>query len=41
MFSWPKTINKFGQLKVITAADYQHIMKIAIFVLGDGIFEDS
>ena len=35
-----KLINKFGQLKVVTAADYQHIMKIAIFAL-DGIFEDS
>jgi hypothetical protein len=35
-----KLINKFGQLKVITAADYRHIMKIAIFAL-DGIFEDS
>ena len=35
-----KLINKFGQLKVVTAADYRHIMKIAIFTL-DGIFEDS
>ena len=35
-----KLINKFGQLKVVTAADYRHIMKIAIFAL-DGIFEDS
>ena len=39
-FSGLKLINKFGQLKVITTADYQHIMKIATFTL-DGIFEDS
>ena len=30
-----KSFNKFGQLNVITAADYCHIMKIAIFALDD------
>jgi len=35
-FFWPKTVS---HLKVITAADYRHIMKIAIFAL-DGIFEE-
>ena len=39
-FSGLKLINKFGQLKVVTAADYRHIMKITIFAL-DGIFKDS
>ena len=35
-----KLISKLGQLKMITAADYRYIMKIALFVL-DGIFEES
>ena len=35
-----KLLSKLGQLKVITAADYQHIMKIVIFSL-DGIFEED
>ena len=35
-----KLINKLGHLKVVTAADYRHIMKIAIFALDD-IFEES
>ena len=39
-FSGLKLINKFGQLKVVTAADYCHIMKIAIFVL-DKIFNNE
>ena len=30
-----KLFNKFGQLKVITASNYCHIMKIAIFALDD------
>ena len=30
-----KLFNKFEQLKVITASDYRHIMKIAIFALDD------
>ena len=33
--SWPKTYNKLGHLNVITAADYRHIMKIALFALDD------
>ena len=37
-FSGLKLLSKLGQLKVITAADYRHIMKIVIFSL-DGIFE--
>jgi hypothetical protein len=37
-FSGLKLLSKLGQLKVITAADYWHIMKIVIFSL-DGIFE--
>src|SRR5437868_10613858 len=35
-----KLISHLGQLKVVTAADYRHIMKIAIFAL-DEIFEDE
>lgn len=35
-----KLISKLGHLKVITAADYRHIMKIALFALDD-IFEES
>src|SRR5688572_26950727 len=35
-----KLINKLSQLKVITAADYCHIMKIALFALNE-IFEES
>jgi hypothetical protein len=35
-----KLISKMGHLNVITAADYRHIMKIALFALDD-IFEDS
>ena len=35
-----KLISHLGRLKVVTAADYRHIMKIAIFVL-DEIFEDG
>ena len=30
-----KLFNKFGQLKIMTAADYRHMMKIAIFALDD------
>lgn len=30
-----KLLSKLGQLKVITAADYRHIMKIALFALDD------
>ena len=37
-FSGLKLISKVGQLKVITAADYRHIMKVALFALDD-IFE--
>ena len=37
-FSGLKLLSKLGQLKVITAADYRHIMKIALFAL-DSIFE--
>ena len=33
-----KLLSKLGQLKVMTAADYRHIMKIAIFAL-DEIFD--
>jgi hypothetical protein len=35
-----KLISHLGHLKVVTAADYRHIMKIAIFAL-DEIFEDE
>lgn len=35
-----KLISKLGHLNVITAADYRHIMKIAIFAL-DEIFDDE
>jgi len=34
-----KLLSKLGQLKVITAADYRHVMKIAIFALDD-IFDE-
>ena len=34
-----KLLNKLGQLKVITAADYRHVMKIVIFMLDD-IFDE-
>src|ERR1044071_301618 len=34
-----KLLSKFGQLKVMTAADHRHIMKIVIFALDD-IFEE-
>ena len=34
-----KLLSKLGQLKVMTAADYRHIMKIAIFAL-DEIFDE-
>jgi hypothetical protein len=34
-----KLLSKLGQLKVMTAADYRHIMKIAIFAL-DAIFDE-
>ena len=37
-FSGLKLINKIGQIKVVTAADYRHIMKIALFAL-DGIYD--
>lgn len=37
-FSGLKLINKLGQIKVITAADYRHVMKIALFAL-DNIFD--
>jgi len=30
-----KLLSKLGQLKVITASDYRHIMKIAIFALDE------
>jgi hypothetical protein len=39
-FSGLKLLSKLGQLKVITAADYRHIMKIVIFSL-DSIFEGN
>lgn len=35
-----KLLSKLGQLKVMTAADYRHVMKIALFALDD-IFEES
>lgn len=35
-----KLLSKVGQLKVITASDYRHIMKIAIFAL-DEIFSEG
>ena len=34
-----KLLSKLDQLKVMTAADYRHIMKIAIFAL-DEIFDE-
>ena len=34
-----KLLSKFNQLKVMTAVNYQHIMKIVIFAL-DNIFEE-
>ena len=34
-----KLLSKLGQLKVMTAANYRHIMKIAIFAL-DEIFDE-
>src|SRR5262249_11616775 len=37
-FSGLKLLSKLGQLKVMTAADYRHIMKIVLFAL-DGIFD--
>ena len=37
-FSGLKLLSNLGQIKVITAADYRYIMKIAIFAL-DEIFE--
>lgn len=37
-FSGLKLINKLGQIKVITVANYQHVMKIALFAL-DNIFD--
>ncbi len=42
IFRFPglKLISHLGHLKVVTAADYRHIMKIAIFAL-DEIFEDD
>ena len=30
-----KLFNKFGQLKIMMAADYHHMMKIVIFALDD------
>ena len=30
-----KLLSKLGQLKIMTAADYRYIMKIAIFALDD------
>jgi len=38
-FSGLKLLSKLGQLKVMTASDYRHIMKIAIFAL-DAIFDE-
>lgn len=35
-----KLLSKIGHLKVVTAADYRHIMKIAIFAL-DEIFDNE
>ena len=34
-----KLLSKLGQIKVMTAADHRHIMKIAIFALDD-IFDE-
>ncbi|GBC01096.1 hypothetical protein RclHR1_40670001, partial [Rhizophagus clarus] len=34
-----KLISKVGHLKVVTAADYRHIMKVALFAV-DNIFEE-
>jgi hypothetical protein len=34
-----KLFSKFGQLKVMTAADHRHIMKIILFALDD-IFDE-
>jgi len=39
-FSGLKLLSKVGQLKVMTASDYRHIMKIAIFAL-DEIFSEE
>ena len=39
-FSGLKLPSKLSQLKVATASDYRHIMKIALFAL-DGIFTDK
>jgi hypothetical protein len=39
-FSGLKLLSKLGAIKVMTAADYRHIMKIAIFAL-DEIFDDE
>ena len=38
-FSGLKLFSKFGQLKVMTAADHRHIMKIILFALDD-IFDE-
>jgi hypothetical protein len=38
-FSGLKLLNKLGQLKVMTAADHRHIMKIILFALDD-IFDE-
>ena len=38
-FSGLKLLSKLGQLKVMTVADYRHIMKITIFAL-DEIFDE-
>ena len=38
-FSELKLLSKLGQLKVMTASDYCHIMKITIFAL-DAIFDE-
>ena len=35
-----KLLSKLGQLKMLTAADYRHVMKVAIFAL-DAIFDES
>ena len=38
-FSGLKLLSKLGHLKVVTTADYRHIMKIALFALDD-IFDE-
>lgn len=38
-FSGLKLLSKLGQLKVMTAADHRHIMKIILFALDD-IFDE-